>query len=251
MIDSAPQPHRPPPATRLGLPIGAIGPLFVVVAVWLSFWSPKVEVPHAGVATVSRDRFLPGARRQPIGDPPATNVGGFSHACNECHRLFDSPPVSRRTLMQHTAIVLNHGMNNQCFNCHDRKNREKLVLHDGTLLPFSEVPRLCSQCHGTVFRDWQKGMHGKTMGSWNAASGKQHRLSCNDCHDPHAPAYQGIIPLPAPNTLRMGNQEPAAEQEHRHMPLRQWSLPEMPEPELMGPVQPGPEPTTPAKEDHQ
>lgn len=206
-----------------GLPAWALGPMFALVAVWLYFLSPVVEVPRGELTIVARERFAAGARRETTGDPPRAVVGGFEHACDECHRLFDSPPVERRTLVQHTTIRLNHGMNNRCFNCHDRKFRSRLVLHDGTLIGFSEVPRLCSQCHGTVFRDWQRGTHGKTMGSWDPASGALRRLECNECHDPHAPAYQPIQPLPGPNTLRMGDQSARAHDAERHIPLRRWS----------------------------
>jgi hypothetical protein len=212
-------------APRAGLAAWAIGPMFAAVAAWLYFLSPHVEVPRGEMQTVTRDQLKPGARRQPMGDPPQTMIGGYEHGCAECHRLFDSPPVARRTLMQHTDIVLRHGMNDRCFNCHDREDRTRLVLHDGTLIGFGEVPRLCSQCHGTVFRDWQRGTHGKTMGSWDVRSGKQHRLNCNDCHDPHSPAYQPVAPLPGPHTLRMGDQSARPEEEGRHMPLRQRSLP--------------------------
>jgi hypothetical protein len=212
-----------------GGPAGwVMGPAFLLLAAWLLFAAPRADVPRGEASLVALDRFAPGARRQPMGDPPSIVVGGFRHACNECHNLFDSPPVERRVLTQHTGIVFSHGMNNRCFNCHDRRNRERLTLHDGTTIGFDEVPRLCSQCHGTVFRDWQRGTHGKTMGSWDAASGRQHRLNCNDCHDPHSPAYKPIAPLPGPHTLRMGDQSPREESEHpheRHMPLRHWSSP--------------------------
>ena len=215
----------PPPRDRAAF-AWVIGPVFALLAAWFVFASPKAEIPIVQQPLVDRARFLPGARRDPMGDPPSIVVGGYSRPCNDCHRLFDSPPVEHRTLMQHTDIKFNHGMNNRCFNCHDRRNRERLALHDGTLIGFDEVPRLCSQCHGTVFRDWQMGAHGKTMGSWDATSGKQHRLVCNDCHDPHAPAYRPIAPLPGPNTLRMGDQSPAPEEHGRHTPLRHWSMPE-------------------------
>lgn len=213
------------PSSAGGLPAWMIGPFFLLLAWWLLMWSPGPEIPRAASPAVDRASFAPGARRDPMGAPPTARIGGFSHACNECHRLFTSPPIERRTLMQHTHITLRHGMNDRCFNCHDRGDREKLVLHDGTLLPFDEVPRLCSQCHGTVYRDWERGTHGKTMGSWDTRAGGQHRLGCNDCHDPHAPAYPGIAPLPGPNTLRMGDQAPHGGEGHRRAPLQQWSGP--------------------------
>lgn len=199
-----------------------IGPAFLGLAAWFVLGSPRTQVPAAPSALVSRDLIRPGARRGMTGEPPEVVVGGFRHRCNECHRLFDSPPVDRRTLVQHTEIVLRHGMNDRCFNCHDHRDRERLVTRTGTI-GFDEVPRLCAQCHGTVYRDWERGMHGKTMGSWDASSGAQRRLTCNECHDPHSPAYPVIAPLPGPNTLRMGDQSPSEGHGERHVPLRRWS----------------------------
>ncbi len=203
----------------------AIGPVFLLLAMWFVLGWPSAAIPLEHQEPIDRAKIMPGARRSPMGEPPSVVIGGYVHPCNECHKLFDSPPVERRTLTQHTGILFSHGMNNRCFNCHDRKNRERLVMHDGSLLGFDEVPRLCSQCHGTVYRDWQEGTHGKTMGSWDETSGKQHRLNCNDCHDPHAPAYKPIEPLPGPRTLRMGDQTEHATPQERHIPLRRWSMP--------------------------
>jgi hypothetical protein len=206
----------------------SIGPAFGLLAAWFLMSPTRAPIPIPTQPLVDRARFAPGARRRPMTEPPSIVVGGFSHACNECHRLFDSPPVEHRVLTQHTNIAFNHGMNNRCFNCHDRKNRERLVLHDGSLVTFNEVSRLCSQCHGTVYRDWQMGTHGKTMGSWDVHTTgvyAQHRLNCNDCHDPHSPAYKPIQPLPGPDTLRMGDQSPHEESERHHTPLRHWSMP--------------------------
>jgi hypothetical protein len=84
---------------------------------------------------------------------------------------------------------------------------------------------LCAQCHGTTYRDWQRGMHGKTMGSWDKSSGKQRRLLCTECHNPHAPAYGRLAPLPGPRTLRMNAGDEKDHQEgadpsplHRRVP---------------------------------
>jgi hypothetical protein len=204
--------------------VRATGVLLLGLAAWFLWGSPSGQVPRPDAAVIDAARIMPGARRHPVGEPASVVIGGFSHRCSECHRFLEPPPIQRPRRVQHTEIVLNHGLNASCFNCHSRSARDRLVLYDGTTLPFDQVPRLCAQCHGTVYRDWQRGMHGKTLGSWDASSGKQVRLNCNDCHDPHAPAYRPIEPLPAPNTLRMGDQrqrghEPAA----KHEPLRRWS----------------------------
>lgn len=197
-----------------------IGPAFLALAAWFMYGPEPAQAPIPEPILVDANLVAPGARRTPMGDPPSVVVGTFSHACNECHRIFDSPGEQHRPMVQHTHISLRHGMNDSCFNCHHRKDREKLVLYSGETLSFAEVPRLCAQCHGTVYRDWQRGTHGKTLGSWDASSGRQVRLSCNDCHDPHAPAYPAIAPLPAPRTLRMGEQHGEHHGHNRHVPLQ-------------------------------
>lgn len=209
--------------------VWAIGPAFLLVAAWLLSSSGGADIPNTPAAVVAADDVKAGGMRRPLADASLSNVGGTVHQCNECHKLFTSQPGDKRKLMQHQEIDLKHGMNTRCFNCHDGANRDKLVLHDGTLIDFGETPRLCSQCHGTVYRDWQRGMHGKTMGSWDVTSGLQHRLACNECHNPHSPAYVPQHPLPGPRTLRMGDQSQNEEPQERHTPLRRWSQPEIPE----------------------
>lgn len=200
-----------------------IGPVFALFAWWLAWFSPRTPVPIVPTADYDRSRIVSGPRRLALREPPTVWVGGYEHECNSCHRFFSSPPLQDRSLVQHTDILLDHGMNNRCFNCHDRADRERLSLYNGDTVAFNEVPRLCAQCHGTVFRDWQRGTHGKTLGSWDAASGVQRRLACNDCHDPHAPAYERLEPLPGPRTLRMGDQHHEGGNAERHIPLRRWS----------------------------
>lgn len=154
---------------------------------------------------VPYDQLVAGPLRPAQAHPPTYLAGGFEHRCNSCHRLFRSRPSTSPLLTQHTEIDLKHGMNNRCFNCHDRKDREALVLERGTLGAFSQTTELCARCHGLAYRDWQKGTHGKTLGSWQEGANRR-RLICTECHDPHAPAYPLIPPLPAPDTLRMGDQ---------------------------------------------
>lgn len=208
---------------RSSMVLWAIGPMFLVVAAWLVFASPAGDIPKGEVKLVSRDDIRPGAWRTPLKDADKGIVNGMTHSCSECHKLFTPVPGENRVALQHTEIRLKHGMNARCLNCHDGEDRDKLVLHNGTLVGFDEAPRLCSQCHGTVYRDWQKGVHGKTMGSWDASSGKQVHLTCNECHDPHSPAFEAMAPLPGPDTLRMGDQTRHGGHEGPHTPLRTWS----------------------------
>ncbi|MEK6701949.1 MAG: hypothetical protein AABZ53_06785 [Planctomycetota bacterium] len=205
--------------------VWAIGPAFLGVAVWLMGSTPGTQIPTTKPATIASADITPGPMRRPLSDAARANVNGTAHACSECHKLFTPSQGEKHALLQHKEIELKHGMNARCLNCHDGANRDMLVLHDGTLVTFGQTPRLCSQCHGTVYRDWQRGMHGKTMGSWDVRSGNQKRLACNECHDPHSPKYLPQRLLPGPNTLRMGEQDHADEPEERHTPLRRWSQP--------------------------
>jgi nitrate reductase cytochrome c-type subunit len=203
-----------------------IGPVLLIVAAWLFVSRNWSELPHAEQVTVSREAFSTDPMREPLGDPPWIRSGGYQLSCMECHRLFVSPPVTPRRLMQHRHVTLEHGLNDQCLNCHDREDRNRLRLRTGETVPFAETPRLCGQCHGTAWRDWSRGTHGRTTDFWDSSRGTVRRLSCIECHDPHAPAFDPMVPLPGPNTLRMGDPhhgEHAGDSAKRN-PLRQWSM---------------------------
>lgn len=200
------------------------GFLGLAAALWLG--SGGTQTPGAPTPGVDASLLRAGARRETLGDPPLVNIAGFEQRCNACHKLFRSNWDGKRALTQHQHIALAHGINNQCDNCHAREDRERLVLHDGSQVPFTRTETLCAQCHGPVFRDWERGTHGKMLGSWDPGAASARRLSCAECHDPHAPAFDPIAPLPGPNTLRMG--EPG-EKDGGHgaerNPLRRWTMP--------------------------
>jgi hypothetical protein len=65
----------------------------------------------------------------------------------------------------------------------------------GEPIPFSESYKLCGQCHGPQYRDWQSGVHGKRTGEWD---GQKEYLLCVNCHDPHSPKFKPLVPLPPP-----------------------------------------------------
>ncbi len=206
--------------------VGVLLPLgFVAVAVGLLASPPLVHIPLGEPAVVDRAALVVAPHRVALPDPPRTLVGGVEENCNACHQIFQSSHASGESLSYHQDITLSHGLNNRCLNCHDPQDRERLTLRDGATVSFAQTPQLCSQCHGTVYRDWQRGTHGKTLGSWITGSEAQHRLNCNDCHDPHSPRYESMAPLPAPNTLRMGEQH--SDPHHtpsgaRESPLQRW-----------------------------
>jgi hypothetical protein len=103
---------------------------------------------------------------------------------------------TRRELDFHEDIVLKHAEEQRwCLDCHNASDRDKLRYASGQLISFDESYYLCGQCHGTIFRDWKAGVHGKRTGYWNGK--KQYRL-CVHCHNPHQPKFEPLQPLPPP-----------------------------------------------------
>ena len=116
--------------------------------------------------------------------------------CTDCHADMEVNSERRQLEEMHDDIQLNHGPRDRwCFDCHNPEDRDSLRLANGTLIGFDESYRLCGQCHGTIFRDWREGIHGRREGYWNGA--KSYQL-CAHCHNPHAPKFQAIEPLPPP-----------------------------------------------------
>lgn len=116
--------------------------------------------------------------------------------CSDCHGEMEVNRERRELEEMHDDIVLDHGPKERwCFDCHNPDDRDSLRLANGTLISFEESYRLCGQCHGTIFRDWRQGIHGRRDGYWNGAKSY---LLCANCHNPHAPRFQPIKPLPPP-----------------------------------------------------
>jgi hypothetical protein len=134
----------------------------------------------------------PGAFRVP--PPPFSNEDIYP--CSVCHEDMDVN-LERRALEDfHDDIELDHGPRDRwCFDCHNPDDRDHLRLVNGTLIGFDESYRLCGQCHGTIYRDWREGIHGRREGYWNGAKSY---LLCAHCHNPHAPRFQAMAPLPPP-----------------------------------------------------
>ena len=116
--------------------------------------------------------------------------------CSDCHGDMEVNLERRQLEEMHDDIVLDHGPKERwCFDCHNPDDRDRLRLVNGTLIEFDQSYRLCGQCHGTIFRDWREGIHGRREGYWNGAKSY---LLCAHCHNPHAPRFPGIEPLPPP-----------------------------------------------------
>jgi hypothetical protein len=127
--------------------------------------------------------------------PPPFSEGIFP--CSQCHADMEPNP-ERRELMFHEEISkgFDHAEEQRwCLDCHNPDDRDKLRLANGKLISFNESYDLCGQCHGTIYRDWKVGVHGKRTGYWNGK--KTYRL-CVHCHYPHWPKFQGLKPLPPP-----------------------------------------------------
>jgi len=170
---------------------------------------------------VHREYLSTAPRRKILGDIPVINIDGYDRTCMDCHKLFPARDAAPEALLQHKNILLDHGINDRCRNCHDVKDRNRLVMASGDSISYGEVVLLCAKCHGPIYRDWEHGMHGRTNGYWDSKRGKQRRLSCIECHDPHSPripAMDPLAPLPPPKTLRMG--EPGEHDPEKTDPLR-------------------------------
>lgn len=123
--------------------------------------------------------------------PPPFSEGIFP--CSNCHAGMEVN-TKKRTLEFHEDIKLKH-FDGWCFDCHNPTDRDTLRLASGKIIPFTESEFLCGQCHGTIFRDWRAGIHGRRTGMWNGK--KEYRL-CVHCHWPHEPRFKPIKPLPPP-----------------------------------------------------
>jgi hypothetical protein len=218
--------HQPdPPAPHgAGSAVGwLIGPVFLLLAAWFLRGPELLDDPRRAPVRVSSDDVTTAPLRRPIADPPMIIAGTYALRCNECHKLFPSLPETPRRLTEHRHIRLDHGLCDRCFNCHDDKQRNFLALAGGDRVPFAESARLCAECHGPTYRDWEKGMHGRTNGYWDASRGESRRLTCTECHDPHAPALPPMTALPGPDTIRTDVAPADAHRAAPESPLRRWS----------------------------
>ena len=128
--------------------------------------------------------------------PPPPFSSEDIYPCSMCHEDMEVNHERRELEMFHEEIQLNHGPEERwCFDCHNAEDRDHLRLVNGELVGFDESYRLCGQCHGTIFRDWRAGIHGRRRGYWDGA---KEYLLCAHCHNPHAPKFQAMTPMPPP-----------------------------------------------------
>ena len=152
---------------------------------------PMVELPGPG------EEHLVLRRGQPMGK---VDVAGVEHriACMTCHtgRTPDPRNAGGADLdLFHQGLVVRHGANT-CLSCHNANDYGTLRLASGEAVAFDQSPRLCGQCHGPQFKDFLHGAHGGMNGYWDLSAGGRLRQACTSCHDPHAPAYPQVMPMP-------------------------------------------------------
>jgi len=127
--------------------------------------------------------------------------------CATCHSLADLGHPERRSGEPleafHQGLEVAHG-DLSCQACHAAPDYATLRLADGRTVPFTDVQRLCAQCHGPQARDFALGLHGGMSGYWDRSQGPQERHHCTVCHDAHSPAFVGMHPAPPPVEPRFG-----------------------------------------------
>lgn len=155
-------------------------------------------------------RAEPRARRAP---PPSATVtivprtpSIATYSCMQrCHVRLAPNPTRRELVEFHTDKRLAHGTTlTWCTFCHQDDNLDQLRLIDGSLVSFDDGHRVCSQCHAERYRDWTRGIHGVTTGSWRDVA---QRRSCTACHNPHDPHRTQFNALPPPSRERGREQE--------------------------------------------
>lgn len=137
---------------------------------------------------------IPTGTTDPHGQP-------VSLKCFTCHSVRESNPHTAQSADLdefHQGLKIAHGQLT-CISCHGEKDGySSLKLADGRPLAYSESMRLCAQCHGPQYGDYQHGAHGGMTGHWDLTRGGRERNHCLHCHDPHAPQYPQFAPVAGP-----------------------------------------------------
>ncbi len=114
-------------------------------------------------------------------------------------------PKPRMLVRMHRKINLSHAKEVfWCLNCHNTEERNSLILLNSEKISFEQSYRLCGQCHGSIYRDWKLGIHGRRVGQWD---GTKLHLLCSHCHDPHNPKFRKLPGKDAPRFPSYGRWE--------------------------------------------
>jgi formate-dependent nitrite reductase cytochrome c552 subunit len=209
-MDAPPPDHRRGDRTRAPLVLWGLAVVFAGLAVLfgLNLWGRTVHLYP--IPLVDRSFLSTDTNRRSYADLVRAKEDLSDYDCYACHEK-GKPPTLRfdehQNLIiprEHSDIVMGHGehgRNNNCFNCHNENNLELLQTRDGRVLRFQDSPQLCGSCHGPTYEDWEAGAHGRISGFWDRKLGPITRKDCVNCHNPHAPAFQGRPPAPGPHPL--------------------------------------------------
>ncbi len=151
---------------------------------------PVPDLPVNRRSEVYLDKTPP---RQVIGLRLMRN--NWIYDCRDCHNLLAARWHYDRGVKEHADVQLDHGNNRFCLNCHHPTDRKAFVDYDGSEIAEADVVQVCAKCHGTVYRDWQAGVHGRQNGFWKVSLGQKTKLRCIQCHDPHSPRFKSMAPL--------------------------------------------------------
>ncbi len=196
--------------------------VFLAAAAWFAVGSRAVVLPETARAVVPEGLLTDAPPRAAPERPTIAVIGGVEQKCSDCHAIFESAGETPAHLRQHEHIVLDHGVNAQCLNCHARTGRNDLELYGGARTPLKESAPLCGKCHGPTYRDWEAGIHGRVQGSWDPDDPTRRLLRCVECHDPHRPAFPPIAPLPGPAAWRAPAFDGGATGASLDGPLHRW-----------------------------
>jgi hypothetical protein len=121
-------------------------------------------------------------------------------ACLTCHS-FVEPSDENRFASHiegfHRGVRIVHG-GQSCRTCHQVPGFQGYNLADGQPVAYSEVMRLCGQCHARRLLEYERGAHGGMVGFWDEERGPRDRNHCLDCHNAHAPRVPAMQPAPRP-----------------------------------------------------
>lgn len=172
--------------------------IFIVLAITFAvdFWGTKREVIQH--EPVDRRHFDTAPVRTPLSEPEYV-YEGKRYRCNDCHATLEPSAIQKSFFSAHPDVILQHGANNHCQTCHNRDNMDLLVDLNRDDIPFAQSHQSCLPCHGPIYRDWERGLHGRMNDHWDREQGDVRRLTCVACHDPHQPAFAPMKPAPGPH----------------------------------------------------
>jgi len=152
--------------------------------------------------------------RKPAGPPRVaidqTDAHGnqLTVACSTCHAT-RNPDFGNKTSADlkefHRGLPFSHGQVS-CLSCHNENNYDTLKLADGAAVEFTNVMRLCAQCHGPQMKDYEHGAHGGMNGYWDLTRGPRTKNNCVDCHHPHTPQFPEMQPTFKPQDRFLDSQ---------------------------------------------